>query len=152
MASLLTDAEKKLIQSQLDDVRDTFFRDVYVYIKRSNIDSINDVPLDFNPLYSSPKQTTTHNTSRQNLEKFTIQAVVKYENNQDDSVVDARSQMNLSGSEGRVRLKVKKEAYEKLKIASRVEVDGDLYALEGDAKHIGPFDSQYYQVNLKREN
>lgn len=151
MGSLLTDEEKKLIQAELDNVRDTFFRDIYVYIRRS-VESINDVPLDFNPLYGNPKQTTTHNTSRENLEKITIQAVVKYENYQDDKIVDARSQMNLSASEGRIRLKVKKEGYEKLKIASRVEVDGDLYTLEGDSKHIGPFDSQYYQVNLKREN
>ena len=60
--------------------------------------------------------------------------------------------MNLTASQGRIRLKIKKDAYEKLKIASRVEVDDSLYTIEGDAKHIGPFDSQYYQVNLKREN
>jgi hypothetical protein len=86
------------------------------------------------------------------MEKITIQAIVKHENSQDESIVDGKSQMNLSASEGRIRLKVKKEGYEKLKIASRVEVDGNLYTIEGDAKHIGPFDSQYYQINLKREN
>ena len=86
------------------------------------------------------------------MEKFTIQAIVKYDNWQDERIIDGESQMNLSASEGRVRLKVKKEGYEKLKIASRVEVDGNLYTVESDAKHIGPFDSQYYQINLKREN
>lgn len=151
MASLLSDTEKKSIQLELDAVRDTFFRDVYVYIKKTT-DEPNDLPSDFNPLYGSTKQTTKLQSTRETLEKFTIQAVVKHENWQDERIVDAKGQMNLAASEGRVRLKVKKEGYEKLKIASRVEVDGELYTLEGDAKHIGPFDSQYYQVNLKREN
>jgi hypothetical protein len=135
----------------LDNVRDTFFRDIYVYIKKYT-DSPNDLPQDYNPLYSAPKQTTRHTTTRNTMEKVKIQAIVKYENFQDDRIVDAKAQMNLSASEGRIRLKVKKEGYEKLKISSRVEVDGDLFTLEGDSKHIGPFDSQYYQVNLKREN
>ena len=151
MSSLLSDSEKEQIQSELDCVRDTFFRDIYVYIRKA-IDSPNSIPSDFNPLYSSNKQTTRHSTERNTLEKHTIQAIVRYNNWQDDRVVDAQSQMNLVASEGRIRIKVKKEGYEKLKIASRVEIDGDLYTLESDAKHIGPFDSQYYQVNLKREN
>ena len=151
MPSLLSDSEKELIQSELDCVRDTFFRDVYVFIKKS-LDSPNDIPSDFNSLYGSSKQTTRHSTGRNTLEKITIQAIVKYNNFQDENLLDARSQMNLSASEGGVRLKVKKDSYEKLKIASRVEVDDNLYTLESDAKHIGPFDSQYYQVNLKREN
>jgi hypothetical protein len=151
MASLLSDAEKKQIQLELDAVRDTFFRDIYVYIKKVT-ESPNDIGTDFNPLYGSVKQTTSHITTRETMEKVTIQAVVKYDNFQDEKVIDNKSQMNLSASQGRVRLKVKKEGFEKLKIASRVEIDGDLYTLESDAKHIGPFDSQYYQVNLKREN
>jgi hypothetical protein len=151
MGSLLSDAEKKQIQLELDSVRDTFFRDVYVYIKKETNEP-NDIPSDYNPLYGSTKQTTKHYTSRNTLEKFTIQAIVKYENFQDERIIDAKSQMNLAASEGRIRLKVKKEGYKKLKLASRVEVDGDLYTIESDAKHIGPFDSQYYQVYLKREN
>jgi len=151
MPSLLTDLEKNEIQACLDSVRDTFFRDIYVFIEKAT-ESPNNIPSDFNPLYGSNKQTLSHSTSRNQLERVTIQAIVKYENFQDERVIDAQALMNLSASEGRVRLKVKKEGYEKLKISSRVEVDGGLYTLEGDAKHIGPFDSQYYQVNLKREN
>lgn len=151
MGSLLTDLEKQQIQLELDCVRDTFFRDVYVFIKKTTKQP-NEVGFDYNPLYGTRSETTEHNTARENLERVTIQAIVKYENFQDERVIDAKSQMNLSASQGGVRLKVKKEGLDKLKIASRVEVDGDLYTIESDAKHIGPFDSQYYQVNLKREN
>lgn len=151
MGSLLTDGEKASIQSELDHVRDTFFRDVYVFIKK-NIQSPNDVQMDFNPLYGSNKETTEHYTSRDLLERVKIEAIVKYENWQDERIIDSQSQLNLVASEGRIRLKVKKEGMEKLKISSRVEVDNGLYTIEGDFKHIGPFDSQYYQVNLKRES
>jgi hypothetical protein len=151
MGSLLTDSEKQAIQLELDSVRDTFFRDIYVFVKKTT-DSPYVLPEDYNSLYGSPKQTTKHATTRDVLDKITIQAIVKYDNFQDERIVDAKSQMNLAASEGRIRLKVKKDGYEKLKIASRVEVDDSLYTIEGDAKHIGPFDSQYYQINLKREN
>ena len=98
MASILTDAEKKLIQLELDNVRDTFFRDIYVYIRKAT-ESPNEITPDFNPLYGSKKETTRHTTSRNTLEKITIQAVVKYENFQDEKVLDAQSQMNLTASD-----------------------------------------------------
>ena len=60
--------------------------------------------------------------------------------------------MNLMASEGQVRIKVKSAAYEKIKICSRIEVDDELYVVDGDAKVIGPFDAQFYSISLKREN
>ena len=71
MSSLLSDDEKKQIQLELDNVRDTFFRDIYVYIKKYT-DSPNDLPQDYNPLYSAPKQTTRHTTTRNTMEKVKI--------------------------------------------------------------------------------
>ena len=56
MASILTDAEKKQIQLELDNVRDTFFRDIYVYIKKAT-ESPNEISSDFNPLYGAKKET-----------------------------------------------------------------------------------------------
>ena len=60
--------------------------------------------------------------------------------------------MNLVGSEGQVRIKVKSDAYEKIKICSKIEVDDELFVVDGDAKVIGPFDTQFYSIFLKREN
>ena len=60
--------------------------------------------------------------------------------------------MNLVGSEGQIRIKIKSDAYEKIKICSKIEVDGELFVVDGDAKVIGPFDTQFYSVFLKREN
>ena len=60
--------------------------------------------------------------------------------------------MNLIASEGEVRIKVKADAYEKIKICAKIEVDDELYVVDGDAKAIGPFDIQFYAISLKREN
>jgi hypothetical protein len=60
--------------------------------------------------------------------------------------------MNLVGSEGQIRVKIKADAYEKLKFCSKIEVDDQLFVIDGDAKIIGPFDAQFYSIFLKREN
>ena len=51
----------------------------------------------------------------------------------------------------RLESRLKSAAYEKIKICSRVEVDDDLYIVDSDAKAVGPFDTQFYSIYLKRE-
>ena len=48
MASLLTATEKAGIQSALDDIHDTFARDIYIFVKEA---STVPAELNFNPLY-----------------------------------------------------------------------------------------------------
>ena len=40
----------------------------------------------------------------------------------------------------------------KMKICSRIEVDDELYVVDGDPKIIGPIDAQFYAIYLNREN
>ena len=149
MASLLTDAEKTDLQSALSEVHDTFARNIFVYVEQGGATA--PAELDFNPLYGRKKDTSkiSSNTS---LTKYTYAARIFYENRQKEDIVDGKGQMNLMASEGKIRVKVKSEAYEKIKICSRIEVDDNLYAVDGDAKVIGPFDAQFYSIYLKREN
>ena len=149
MASLLTDAEKTDLQSALSDVHDTFARNIYVYVEQGGATA--PAELNFNPLYGRKKDTSkiSSNTS---LTKYTYAARVYYESKQNEELVDGKGQMNLTASEGKIRVKVKSEAYEKIKICSRIEVDDNLYVVDGDAKVIGPFDAQFYSIYLKREN
>ena len=76
----------------------------------------------------------------------------KIEHLPSEDIIDGNGQMNLVGSEGQIRIKVKAAAYEKIKICSKIEVDNELYVVDGDAKVIGPFDTQFYSIFLKREN
>jgi len=148
MASLLTDAEKSVVQSALSDMHDTFARDIYVYVEET---SSVPVELNYNPLYGRRKNTAKI-SSEQTLTKYTYSARIFYKNEHKEDIIDGNGQMNLIASEGQVRIKVKSDAYEKIKICSRIEVDDQLYIIDGDAKVIGPFDAQFYSVFLKREN
>ena len=148
MASLLTDAEKTAINSALSDVHDTFARNIYVYVEET---SSVPVELNYNPLYGRRKNTAKI-SSEQTLTKYTYSARIFYKNEHKEDIVDGNGQMNLMASEGQIRIKVKSDAYEKIKICSRIEVDDQLYIVDGDAKVIGPFDAQFYSIFLKREN
>lgn len=149
MASLLTSAQKTSIQSALADIHDTFARDIYVYVETKVATKPSN--LNYNPLYGKAKDVAKV-SSQTILTKHTFKARVMFENNQAESIVDANAQMNLKSSEGRVRIKVQSDAYEKIKICSRIEIDDALYILDSDAKNIGPFSTQYYMIYLKREN
>ena len=148
MASLLTDAEKSVLQSALGDVHDTFARNIYIYVEeRSSVPA----ELNYNPLYGRRKDTPKI-SSEQTLTRYTYAARVFYKKEQKEDIIDGNAQLNLMASEGEVRIKVKSDAYEKIKICSKIEVDDQLYVVDGDAKVIGPFDTQFYSIFLKREN
>ncbi len=148
MASLLTDAEKTVINSALSDVHDTFARNIYVYVKES---SSTPTELNYNPLYGR-RVNVSKISSEDTLTKYTYTARIFYKNQQEEDIIDGNGQMNLMASEGEVRIKVKSDAYEKIKICSKIEVDDELYVVNGDAKVIGPFNAQFYSIFLKREN
>ena len=86
------------------------------------------------------------------LTKYTFAARIFYNNRQPEEIIDANAQMNLMASDGKIRIKVKSDAYEKIKICSRIEVDDGLFIVDSDPKIIGPFDPQFYSIHLKREN
>ena len=148
MASLLTDAEKSAVNSALSDVHDTVARTIYVYVEEAS-----SVPaeLNFNPLYGRNKNVAKI-SSETTLTRHSFSARIFYKNEQKEDIIDGNAQMNLVGSEGQVRIKVKSDAYEKIKICSKIEVDDELFVVDGDAKVIGPFDTQFYSIFLKREN
>lgn len=149
MASLLTSSQKLAIKNALSEVHDTFARDIYVFIEKKV--ATRPSTLNYNPLYGRKKDDSKLN-SQTELVKHTIQARVSFSPNQGESVVDAGAQLNLTASHGKVKIKVDSQGYEKVKDSIRVEIDNDLYVLDSDAKHVGPFSTQYYTVLLKREN
>ena len=148
MASLLTTSEKADVQSALSDIHDTFARDIYIFVEEA---STIPAELNFNPLYGRTKNTSQISSSI-SLTKYTYAARIYYESKQNEELVDGKGQMNLVASDGKVRIKVKSAAYEKIKICSRIEVDNNLYVVDGDPKIVGPFDAQFYSIYLKREN
>jgi|14BtaG_2_1085337.scaffolds.fasta_scaffold00444_21 hypothetical protein len=147
MADILSAEEKAAIQAELQNVRDTFARDIYVYVKTKQTASWGN-----NPFYGNSNPTSSL-SSEEELTKFTYEATVLYENNQNQELFDGSAQANLPSSEGTVRIKVStSEANEKIKICERIEIDGDLFVVDSDPKPIGPFSPQAFMWFLKREN
>ena len=148
MASLLTQAEKDVINTVFDDVHETFAETIYVYVK-TPVEVADDS--DYNPIYGRKRNTTS--ISSNNLEtKFPYTARVYYPKDQDQDIMDGGSQFNLVNSKGRVRLKVTETIYEKIKICSRIEIKDYLYVVDSDPTFIGPFGTRYCHLYLKREN
>ena len=145
MASLLSQSQKQKINSVLDNIHDTFKKDIIIYteIIEENFNG------DFNSLYKKSQNSTTF-PSR--LESETVQARVYYLNEQKELDVSGLAEIGLKLSNGVVRLKVTKDVLEKILTAAKVEIDDVLYSLISDQKNIGPFGSNYYMVFLKREN
>jgi hypothetical protein len=148
MPSLLSQEEKNLINSIFDDIHDTFAQTIYVYVKTPVVIADDS---DFNPLYGRKKDSQNINSDVAET-KYEYQARVYYPKDQDQDITDAGSQFNLVVSKGRVRLKVTVEAYEKMKVASRIEVNDYLYVIDSDPTFIGPFGVRYCHLYLKREN
>ena len=151
MVSLLTEDEKAEIQQELQNVRDTFSRDIYVFVKEAT-KTPQSVSSDYNPLYGRAKTSSSHVSSGETTKKYTFKATIRYGDGQVESLVDRKGQFNLSASEGIVTIKVSESARNKILIASRVEIDDVLYIMDGDPKKVGPFSTQAYQIRMKREN
>ena len=146
MSSYLSSGDKAAIQAIFTDLHDTFSRTIYVYVKTKASASWST-----NPLYGNNDPSASL-SNQETLTKHSYSARVWYADKQKETIYDGGGQTNLPLSEGKLRIKVKSDAYEKIKICERIEVDSILYVLDGDAKVVGPFDAQYYLLYLKREN
>jgi len=148
MASLLTDSQKTEIQAALSEVHDTFKRDIFVYIEEqvSTRPSVSS----YNPIYGRAKDSA-RSTSQIELVKHTVEARVRYAVSQDDYLASAKGQFNIKLSQGEVRIKVDLDGYNKVRKSSRIEIDDELFVVDSDSKNVGPFDTQFYTVILKRD-
>ena len=149
MASLLSTAKKDEINSVLTELQDTFKKEIFIYTKDSGEDILEES--DYNFIYNNGPNTPKSSNDKPFI-KESAYARVFYINEQKEVNDQFGAEMNLSVSQGIVRLKVDKETHEKILTASKVEVDDVLYGLISDPKNIGPFGSQYYQIYLRREN
>jgi len=79
MASLFSDDEKAAIREVIDDVHDTFKREIYAYVEKASYTAFNS---DHNPLYGRNDNESRALPTRT---KHTIEARVHYERwNSDD--------------------------------------------------------------------
>ena len=145
MASIFSDSEKSGIESLLDDVHDTFKKNIFVYVEE--ITSVDFSDTQFNPIYGrSFNQAKTAKDKK--LTKHTVEARVFYDSQKDNEFIE---DIGAGSSENVVRIKVNYDAKELIKNASVIEVDDERYSLVSDAEAIGPFNNPYWKIYLKRD-
>lgn len=148
MASLLTAAQKTAVQEALGNMHDTFGKTISVYVEETQSVPAN---LNYNPLYGRTKDQSRSQLNKI-LTKYDFTARVYYQPEQKESIVDFGAQSNLVASQGMVRIKVKEDAFEKIKICSKIEINKVLYTVASDLKLEDQINQSFYSVYLKREN
>jgi hypothetical protein len=144
MASFLSQAQKTTIDSALDNLHDTFKITIYACVEKTEAVADNS---QYNALYHSSNNQNVASYNKV-LIKYPIQARVRYAPDQTEGILPT----NLLDSKGKARIKVSSEDYEKVKIATKIEIRENYYIVDGDADIEGIFSDNYYTVYLKREN
>jgi len=144
MASYLSAAQKNFINEVIDDVFDTFSREITVYSNPK--ETVISTSASYNYFYDKdvPQVESKEFTTVQN----TFQAKIKYLDQSKAPVPGADSQQKIDYPAGSVKIKVPAAAYAILKEARRVEFDGRRYAISSDSKPYGMFGPRYYSFIL----
>jgi|TARA_A200000159_G_C7242955_1_gene305390 hypothetical protein len=150
MAKNLIDSEmRSQIEEALDDVHETFAKEIKIFQRKTETFVATSTST-YNALYNRLKN------EQKTLGKVTetsAQARVEYINTTEDSRLSGTSaQTNLILPDGSVRLKIDSDGYQKIKRASKVEIDEKLYELVSDSGFTGPFETKYHVLYLKRKD
>jgi len=145
MAGFLSENQKTNIKSIIDQIHDTFAREITVFKigQRTVISS----SANYNALYRQQSANTETTEVSQ-----TFQARIKYVEMSETFLQE--SQSNSSGQDkiilpaGTVKIKVNLEGYEYVREAKRVELDGRRFSIKSDGKPLGMFGPQYYEFIL----
>jgi hypothetical protein len=145
MAGFLSENQKTNIKSIIDQIHDTFAREITVFKigQRTVISS----SANYNALYRQQSANTETTEVSQ-----TFQARIKYVEMSETLLQE--SQSNSSGQDkiilpaGTVKIKVNLEGYEYVREAKRVELDGRRFSIKSDGKPLGMFGPQYYEFIL----
>ena len=145
--NLISASERTALNAVIDDVHETFAREITVFKEASQIVIITDP--NFNPLYNTAGQTTSYvNTPVYKTFKVRIfyndDVSKKYW-----SESGLASQIKLEVVVGSVRIKMRAEDYDYIKDARRFDLDGKRFVLNSSFRPHGLFDNQYYTLYLK---
>jgi len=147
MGSLINSAHKALLESAIDNIHDTFARDL-VCIKEANKVIMSTDP-NYNYLYKNVRGAVT--SIKNIINQKTIKARILYIGRQQEDLFDAQTsaQLKVEKVAGEVRIKVGKVDYDYLKGTKRAEFDGRIFTMTSDERPHGLFTPQYYTFYLK---
>lgn len=146
--SLISSSEKIALESVMDDIHETFAREITAYKDSSKVVFITNP--NFNPLYDTGGGTTESIVNTPISRTFKVR--IQYQDDIDkqywnESGVDA--QFKIQRVKGSVRIKLYASDYDWLKDAKRFDVDGKRFVLDSTFKGHGLFDNKFYTIFLK---
>jgi hypothetical protein len=147
MASLLTTAEKATCNNAMDDLHDTFARDVTVF-KDATV-TVSSPSQSYNTIYGNAGATTPITYTPQSS---TVSARLLYGKNYTDDYFassQSQSQLKIYLPEGEVRMIIKAADYSTLVEAKRIQFDNQKFAINSDFRAHGVFGVKFYTLYLK---
>jgi len=147
MPSYISSSLKTTLQSAIDNVHDTFGRDITVYQEGRKV--LIAASSTYNGVYG---KTNTGGTSvSRTAVSHTIKARIKYINAKEEDLSDGSidSQMGIDLINGSVRITVDSSGYAILKESKRCEFEGRKYEITSKGSATGILGPQYYHFFLK---
>ena len=145
--SLISDPQKNAIKAIIDDIHETFARNITVYEEGRKI--LIAMSSQYNGIYG--KTSSGSSSTSTSAVSHTIKARIKYidANEKNLSNESIRSQIEVTLPDGSVRITVDAAGFNILKEAKRCEFEGGKYELATKGNPTGIFGPQYHHFYLK---
>lgn len=143
--NLLSEEDKQNIHKIFDNLHDTFSRDIEIYVsERETIVNLNP---EFNPIFGEKDKNSPFVAHT----KYVRKARIKYIGDQERVYgIGLNSQLNVSFAKGEIRLKVDDETYKLIAKAKKINIDGNICELISSPIRIGPFNPNYWMIQVKQ--
>lgn len=144
--SLISESQKEAIKLIIDDVHETFAREIDVFGKGRKV-AISASPT-FNSIYG--KRSSGQDGFEIQAEKTTLKARIQYIDAGADFVTssDIQSELNIKIPDGSVKITVDEVGFKILKEAFRCEFEGRTYEIISNGNPVGMFGPQYFHFFL----
>jgi hypothetical protein len=144
--ALISDSQKTKIKSIIDDIHETFARNITVYEEGEKV--LISASSEFNGIYG--KTSTGSSSTRKVVVSHTLNARIKYINAREQNFADGNvsSQPDIDLVDGSVRITVNADGFDILKEAKRCEFEGRKYTIDSKGNPTGIFGPQYYHFFL----
>jgi|TARA_R110002153_G_scaffold70882_3_gene185897 hypothetical protein len=143
---LISDSQKNTISAIIDDIHETFARNITVYEEGEKI--LISASSEFNGIYG--KTADGSRSTQKTIVSHTVKARIKYINAREQNLSDGNinSQIEIDLIEGSVRITVNADGFVLLKEAKRCEFEGRKYTIASKGNPTGIFGPQYYHFYL----
>lgn len=141
--SLISDSQKDTIKAIIDDIHETFAREITVYEEGKKV--LIAASSQYNGLYGRTAGGRNTTTTRE-VVAHTIKARIKYIDSGEQGLSEGTTQVEMI--DGSVRITVDANGFELLKEAKRCEFEGRKYTIKSKGNPTGIFGPQYYHFYL----